>query len=232
MSSRTLGLCLPFADKVDAEFAHDLAIAVGYHAATSEDALNIHYRQGTLLAEQRNELCKTALESGATHIISIDTDQRFPKDTFERLMAHDVDIAGANIAKRRRPISATARREVPGDANKLEAIFPDKEVRGLERCHVLGTGVLCIQAQALMRVPYPWFAMPWLEEEQRFVGEDLYFMGLCRQAGVEVYVDHDISWEIGHIGTYVYEMKDVLAEKAMADAGAWDHLRPDMMEMV
>ncbi len=232
MSSRTLGLCLPFADKVDAEFAHDLAIAVGYHAATSEDALNIHYRQGTLLAEQRNELCKTALESGATHIIFIDTDQRFPKDTFERLMAHDVDIAGANIAKRRRPISATARREVPGDANKLEAIFPDKEVRGLERCHVLGTGVLCIQAQALMRVPYPWFAMPWLEEEQRFVGEDLYFMGLCRQAGVRVYVDQDISWEIGHIGTYVYEMKDVLAEKAMADAGAWDHLRPDMMEMV
>jgi hypothetical protein len=121
---------------------------------------------------------------------------------------------------------------VPGDPNKLEAVFPDKEVRGLERCHVLGTGVLCIQAQALMRVPYPWFAMPWLEEEERFVGEDLYFMGLCRQVGVEVYVDHDISWEIGHIGTYVYEMKDVLAEKAMADAGAWDHIRPDMMEMV
>ena len=79
---RTLGLCLPMGDTCDSEFAHDLTIATAYHAAVHDDAVNIHFRQGTILAEQRNELCKTAIEEGADFIIFLDSDQRFPKDTF------------------------------------------------------------------------------------------------------------------------------------------------------
>jgi hypothetical protein len=43
---------------------------------------------------------------------------------------------------------------------------------------------------------------------------------------VPLYLDHGLSWHIGHIGQYTYEMKDVLAEREMARAGMWDHLRP------
>lgn len=225
---RTIGLCLPMGDTCDSEFAHDLMLATAYHAATSDDAINVHMRQGTILAEQRNELCKMAIENDATHIVFLDADQRFPKDVFERLIAHDVPVVAANIAKRRRPISPTARRERPDNPDQLEGVWPNKEVRGLERVAVVGTGVICIKTEALLQVPFPWFAQPWLEEQQRFVGEDLYLMGQFRRAGVPVYIDHDLSWEVGHLGKYEYKMDDCIAERALADAGHWDHARPDM----
>ena len=186
----------------------------------------MHYRQGTILAEQRNELLKLAVEEGSDFAIFLDTDMRFPKDVISRLVDHDLPVVGANCAKRRRPISATARIEDPDNPNELIAVWPDRSVKGLQRVAMVGTAVMAIRVKDLLTVQWPWFQQPWMDDRQRFVGEDLFFCGRLKQAEVALYIDHDLSWEVKHVGKYEYGMDDVLAERAMAEEGMWNHINP------
>lgn len=218
-------VCVPSGDMVDAEFAMCYAAAMTYHGAVHDDDLNQIWRQGTIITEQRNELCKKALENGADWIIFLDSDMTFPYDIFERMIAHDEDVIAANCCKRRRPVSMTARKEDPDDPSQLVPIWPDREVKGLEECAVVGTAVMCIRSSALLKVEWPYFQQPWMHDQQRNVGEDLYFCGMLKRAGIPIYIDHDLSWEIGHVGKYVWEAKDALAEHEIANAGLWDHIR-------
>jgi hypothetical protein len=41
----------------------------------------------------------------------------------------------------------------------------------------------------------------WVTGKKSFIGEDVYFFNRVRQCGFSVYVDHDLSKEIYHIGS-------------------------------
>lgn len=228
---RKVGIALPCQDQVDSWFMHDLFRAGAYHAfAFPQDELILSMHQSAFLAESRNELCKGLIEQGADYVIFLDTDMRFPQNVFDQLMQHDLPVVAANCAKRRRPISATARKEDPTNPAKLDMVWPDKEKQGIEKIAVVGTAVMCIKAEVFFELEYPWFHTPWHPEDQRFVGEDLYFCAQLKKAGVGLYIDHGLSWHIGHIGQYTYRMDDVLAEREMARIGMWDHLKPPQAE--
>ena len=40
---------------------------------------------------------------------------------------------------------------------------------------------------------------------QEFMGEDTYFCMLLKRKGVPVYVDHNVSLEIGHLGEFEFK---------------------------
>lgn len=224
---RRIGIAVPCQDQVDSFFAQDYAKAMAAHAfAFPEDFITQSWNQSAFLAESRNSLVKELIEDGCDYIIFLDTDMRFPQTLFNDLISHELPVVAANCAKRRRPISATARKENPDDPSKLDAVWPDPDKKeGIERIHVVGTAVMAIKTDVFFHIEYPWFYTPWNEQDQRFVGEDLYFCAQLKKAGVPMYIDHAVSWQVGHIGQYVFEMKDVLAEREMARAGMWDHLK-------
>ena len=225
--SRTIALMLPMGgDMVDGEFCHDFAIALAYHSAVFDDEVNVHFRQGTILAEQRQELLKLAVENGATHCVFLDTDMRFPKDVISRLVEHDLPVVAANCSKRRRPVSFTAREENPTDPSKLRGVWTEEHSTGIQRVAVVGTAVMCIKADVLTQLEYPWFDQPYMPDQDAYVGEDLFWCGRLKQAGVPLYIDHDLSKEIGHLGKYEFTYKDPLAERERAEAGMWDHIKP------
>lgn len=225
---RHIGIAIPCMDQVDAWFAHDLFNAGVHHAfAFPEDNITTSWHQAAFLAEARNTLAKGLLEEGCDYVIFLDTDMRFPQTLFNDLLRHDLPVVAANCAKRRRPISATARKENPDDPSKLDAVWPDPEQReGVERIHVVGTAVMAIKSDVFFEIPFPWFSNPWNDSDQRFVGEDIYFCAQLKERGVPLYIEHAVSWKVGHIGSYNYELKDVLAEREMAKRGMWDHIRP------
>lgn len=219
-----IGVCIPTLDHNDWWFTHDLVCAVGYHMGTFDDEISLHSHQGALIAESRNVLARRAVENGDDYIVFLDTDMRFPQHIFKTLLDHELPVVAANCAKRRRPISPTARK-VNDETGEADAVYPDKEKTGIERIDVVGTAVMAIQTDVMMQLEFPWFDTPWDDNEQRFVGEDLFFCHQLRHAGIPLYLDHDLSWEIGHIGSYTYRMDDVIGEKKLAEQGAWDHLR-------
>jgi hypothetical protein len=224
---RHIGIAIPSQDQWDAWFGHDFHNAGVHHAfAFPEDDITVSINQSAFLAESRNLLVKGLIEQGVDYVIFLDTDMRFPRTLYNDLLKHDLSVVAANCAKRRRPISATARKENPEDPTKLDIVWPDPAKReGIEQIHVVGTAVMAIKTDVFFQIEYPWFHTPWHTEDQRFIGEDIYFCAQLGRAGVPIYIDHGVSWGVGHIGSYTYEMKDVLAEREMARAGMWDHLK-------
>ena len=224
---RHIGIAIPCQDHVDAFFAEALVKAIGHHlVAYPEDGITTSWNQSAFLAESRNILVKELLEQGCDWVIFLDTDMRFPQTLIEDLIKHDLPVMAANCAKRRRPISPTARKHNE-DTGEFDAVWPDPEKKeGVERISVVGTAVMAIKAEVFMQLPYPWFHTPWHPEDQRFVGEDLYFCAQLKNADIPLHIDHGVSWGVGHVGQYTYRMQDVLGERELARKGFWDHIRP------
>jgi hypothetical protein len=205
-----IAICVPARDIVHASFCFDLANMIATHMV-SGDAILPMTNEGTLLAAQRQELAENALEAGATHILWLDTDMRFPKDLLARLLEHDKDFVSVNCSKRKEPVGPTA-----SDMD-FEKIYPDPEVEGLQQVSMVGLAVALVKTNWLERMEKPWFDTPWYPEKGYHVGEDMYFCGRAQKVGVDLFIDHDLSWEVKHLGTKPYGMVDVMLEAERGD---------------
>lgn len=155
---------------------------------------------GTGLALNRINLCKTAMQREASHILFLDDDMRLPMDTLMGLIRHDKDIVAANCARKELwPTRPTAR------GFKGECVYTRKRSTGLEEVDSIGTGVMLINTRVLKAMPQPWFAEVWKPETETVTGEDVYFCEQARKHGFKVYIDHDISKGVVHMGSFEFE---------------------------
>ena len=171
--------------------------------------LNVYTSQGTLIFDQRNSLVRTAVEEKCDYILFIDADMRFPKTTLERLLAHKKDIIGVNATTRMMPPKPTARNiqiNEDGSVDWLE-IFSNKE-KGIGKVDAIGCGVMLIKTSCLKNIPQPYFYFEQLLKG-KLLGEDIYFCIKAKDAGIDTWVDHDLSMEIGHVGSYTYGWDDI-----------------------
>lgn len=141
---------------------------------------------GTNVVEARYRIAEVALNTpGVSLVLWIDADMRFPCDTLTRMLAHEVDIVGANCRRRQPPHGFTARKN-------------GKEVgpsTGLEEVEVVGAGILLTTVRALRKTLQsqgdPLFLNPWVGNG--YLSEDYYFCNKARAAGFAIYIDHDLS---------------------------------------
>jgi hypothetical protein len=178
---------------------------------SEEFAMEYMVKTGSMLPVNRTEIVKTLMEKGCTHILWLDDDMTFPEDVAHRLLAHGKSIVGCNASRKSPPFAPTA---IGLDKKHC---FTREESAGLEEVMHVGLAVMLTDIRVFKALPEPWFPMSWSAELNRYVGEDVYFCHLQRSRGVKVWVDHDLSKEIGHVGPFAYTLD--LAENTMADAG-------------
>jgi len=189
--------------------AFDLTMMAAYMAGKKNIDLNVYTSQGTLIFDQRNSLVRTAVEEKCDYILFIDADMRFPKTTLERLLAHKKDIIGVNATTRMMPPKPTARNiqiNEDGSVDWLE-VFSNKE-KGIGKVDAIGCGVMLIKTSCLKNIPQPYFYFEQLLKG-KLLGEDIYFCIKAKDAGIDTWVDHDLSMEIGHVGSYTYGWDDI-----------------------
>lgn len=189
-------------------FAIDLAQLYMETAIALDDGvdLGLFGYVGTYLHTQRELLIREALEQGATHVLWLDSDMRFPSNALVRLLARNVPAVGINYSTRSPTPTFTAIR----DGLRVST---DDTKEGLEEVDSLGMGCFLVRYDALRDLPSdrPWF---WFERDEtngQHVGEDVYFCRLLREAGHTIYLDHDLSKECKHIGLYEYGIENVIA---------------------
>jgi hypothetical protein len=190
--------------------AFDLATMCGYDSRFRDGTQAIYTVAGTLIFDQRNKLAEAALKEGADYILWIDADMRFPKNTIERLLAHDKDIVGVNATTRNYPVSPTAKHlECDFEKNSSTWIpVNSKGKTGVEKVAAIGCGVMLCKAEVFKKTPQPWFWFHKLKSD-KILGEDVHFCIAAHDAGFETWVDHGLSNEIGHIGQYTYSWQDI-----------------------
>jgi glycosyltransferase involved in cell wall biosynthesis len=189
--------------------AFDLARMVNHVARNTKHKVNLYTSMGTLIFDQRNNMVESALEEGADYVLFIDADMRFPKDTLERLLKHNKGIIGVNATTRSVPVKATAKTlEIEEDGTCNWKQISSKNKIGIEKADGIGCGVMLISKHTLTTIPKPWFFFELLPEN-KLLGEDIYFCIKAKDAGIETFIDHDLSQEIGHVGNYTYGWHDI-----------------------
>ena len=146
---------------------------------------------GCYVEDNRNGTVEYALATGIPFdwLLWIDTDGIFPGDALLRLLAHDVDIVGANYRQRTPPYKSAGVYEKPGS----------EMLPGLQPMIQMPTGLLLTRFEIYRKMPYPWFK-PGTKHEAR---DDIWF---CRQAqalGYKIWCDNDLTKEVQHIATQV-----------------------------
>lgn len=147
--------------------------------------------EGYTISENRNYIVAQALKNGSSHLLFIDDDMVFPKDTLNRLLEHNKEIVGINAHSRCLPLIDTVEplegQEIPKQFAKVKAV---------------GGGILLINLSIFDKINRPWFStivhpFGWTE-----MGEDSWFCREAEKSGYDIWCDPTI--EIGHIGDFIY----------------------------
>lgn len=165
--------------------------------------------KGSILPNSRLFAVRQAKDLNADYLLFVDTDQTFPRKTLHLLIDRDVDVVAANIATKTMPASPTARNKSDKDPSGWTPVYTDDISTGLERVDRVGTGLMLLSKKAYLSLPPEAFAMPYRPEVQRYQGEDWTMVDALEAAGFKIYIDHDLSKEVGHIGPYNYRHTDV-----------------------
>jgi hypothetical protein len=165
---------------------------------------NILNVKSSILPQGRQSIVDAAIEGNATHLLFIDSDMTFPPFLARKLLASGKDVIGANCPTRGFPCNPTARDE------DTKPVYSNGKT-GLEKVWRLGTGILMITVDVLKALPRPCFTPYWHTERDAYVGEDWAFIDAIENAGFSLWVDHDVSQQIGHIGSYIYTHDDIEA---------------------
>jgi len=144
----------------------------------------------------------------------MDADHVFPEDALVRLLSRSKLVVGCNYARRFNPTSPTASKY--GEDDEMDLVWTTQEkaeADEVEEVAHLGLGLCLVDMRAFTLLErkadedgkphfWPLFRMDPTPEGIRFIGEDVHFFKSLREAGVKIFCDHALSWEVGHC----YEM--------------------------
>lgn len=177
----------------------------GYDGGTFVTIVN---KRSSVIAQLREDIVEEAKKAKATHLLWVDSDQMFPTDTARTLIAHDKDVVACNIAVKRIPSLPTARKFTPQYPLVGDIVYTKPESTGLEQIWKIGCGVMLEKMSVFERIEPPYFRFDY-NPETKSVGEDWWHCELLRKAGIEIWIDHDLSKKVGHLGMYSHTMDDV-----------------------
>lgn len=182
---------------VPASFALDLAHLYSFTREHGPwTSVTMGFVQSTYVHVGREAVLTGALARQATHILWLDTDMAFPADTAVRLARHNRPIVACNCVMRDPRVLFTAMK----DGQRVQS-GPDSS--GIDTVDHVGTAVMLMRTDVVFGIERPWFAHG-VNASGGDIGEDVMFCRRLREAGHSIYIDHDVSKEIGHIGQYTY----------------------------
>lgn len=213
-----IGIFIPSHENVPFMFAYHLAQMCAFTASVmpEDTTFGITGVTGTYTHSARTQLMEMALaDEELDYALWLDSDMTFPKESLLILLQHQVPMVGANYSTREVGGHPVAIKRIGPPGEYLETT---EESEGLEDVEGIGFGMVLMRMRdfrPLVNEAKPWFHQEWVEEEQNWIGEDIYFCKLAREKlGVRIFVDHDLSKEIGHVGQITYRLQHLWGDTA------------------
>ena len=211
MSTIRVGLSLPTQQTWDADFS--ISIINMYTAMMRHrvpgytgQALSLLNRRSSSIAKNRQELVQDAIKDDCTHALFIDSDQIFPPSIIHRLAKWGKRVIACNIATKSQGNSIPTARKAPkpGEWWGGHVVYSNHK-KGIEQVWRIGAGVIMIDLTVFKDLPFPWFNNEWRGPPVNdFCGEDWFFCELMEARGIPIWIDHDVSLEVGHAGKWIY----------------------------
>jgi len=165
---------------------------------------------GSGIAENYMHMVTTHLEDTEihwTHFLSIEDDMGFPPDGLHTLLRRELPIVGANYSTNKGTNLRFTAVGLDGPA------LTTAESTGVEEVSLLPQGFTLIAREVYEAIPKPWFLTGWNPKANRTVYQDYYFSEQAKKHGFKMYVDHDVSKRVYHVGPHNYTYEDALAHE-------------------
>jgi len=162
--------------------------------------------EGSRITSNRNRLVQDAIKKNATHILFIDSDMDFPHDALHRLLNHNKDIVCATTCKRGDETGTPIGQAADDGAGK-EVKKVTTGTGQLVEMQLVGACFMLINLDIFDKLQHPVFYEPPEYSIGDALGEDITFCKIVRQAGFKVWLDVDLSFQLGHWGKKRYSIK-------------------------
>lgn len=198
----SVAVCVPSMTYMMSETAIHLSRMTAYMAAAGIPG-EVFGVQCSDICEARNRLLTDCLPYDPSHILWIDADMTFPKETPSRLLAHDKDIVGCFYSSRVAPY------------RMVGLLFDDSEIdkKGIQKAVYLPGGCVLVKSDVYRKIEAPWYQeqynVPGASDKNKFgfISDDVFFSTSARDNGYDIWADLDLSEEIGHIGHTTLNLK-------------------------
>lgn len=225
-----VAICIPRHGDAKGEFMLSLARMIAHSlrpGASVDGALEIEVFSvaSSDLPANRTELLKRAISWQARYLLWLDSDHVFPPDTLLRLLRHKLSVVGCNQPRRSLPTGPVAVKL--NDKGEMEHVWTTEALAkagAVDEVYHVGLALCLIdmnilhQVKAHVEASVGWanwepFDRKLLPGTKARMGEDVSFFRELTDAGIKVYIDHGLSWEVGHIAERVITNADALAQK-------------------
>jgi hypothetical protein len=192
-----LSICVPAGDTLHTVFANSL-VNLTSRLTKLTIPWNLHIVSGSVICQSRTKLANEALDSGATHLLWLDSDMYFPANVLLDLVNHKKDIVAAQYSTRYSPYQTVAFTNPDNINERLNASF------GLHKVWAVGMGCMLVTRKVFEDLPKPWFAHEYNKTLDSHSGEDIYFCNQAMHHGYDTYIDASIK--VAHIGTKAHTL--------------------------
>ena len=132
-----LSICVPAGDTLHTVFANSL-VNLTSRLTKLTIPWNLHIVSGSVICQSRTKLANEALDSGATHLLWLDSDMYFPANVLLDLVNHKKDIVAAQYSTRYSPYQTVAFTNPDNINERLNESF------GLHKVWAVGMGCMLV----------------------------------------------------------------------------------------
>ena len=201
----TIGLCRT-------GFAYSLAGLIGYIAAKGITTLPdckvdamIDCQESTNLLTNREQLVARAIERGKTHLMFLDEDMIFQPKILDLLAGRRHPVVCVNYLIKTDPPSQS---EFVAVSLTGKRIPTRPEDTGIVPIAYSGFGVSLFDLEVFKKAERPWFLPKFHEAKSEYTTEDNPCYEKIRKAGFDVYLDHDASKLVSHVGNKAWNWSE------------------------
>ena len=159
--------------------------------------INLLIERGFQTAQARNNLIE---RSTGDYILFMDSDNIITPKDLKKLVSDDKDIVTGVYFHRGFPYLPVI---YEYNTNGNAFINANNIEKGLKRIDGCGLGACLIKKTVFKKIRRPFFEFNSFGNGST---EDFDFFAKCGKAGIEIWADWDVP--IGHIGEYIYSIKD------------------------
>ena len=161
--------------------------------------------ESSVIHTNREQLVKRAIEAGMTHILFLDDDMIFEPFILETMLGRRQPVVCTNYLIKTEPASEASFVAVGLDGERVPTA---EHNTGLQPIAYSGFGVSLFETKVFADTQQPWFLPKFIPEQNSYTTEDNPCYERIRNQGYQVFLDHDASKMVSHIGRKAWNWKE------------------------
>lgn len=151
----------------------------------------------------REQLVRRAIDGNMTHLMFLDDDMTFEPDVLNVMLGRRQPVVVTNYLIKTEECDSFVAVGLDG-----KRVATTETKTGMEPIAYSGFGVSLFELDVFRKIPQPWFLPEFIAESSSYTTEDNPCYAKIRDAGYPVYLDHDASKMVAHVGNAAWAWRD------------------------